>query len=351
MGAESGSTNPAVILDEEAQAKYAEIAKLLRTVPFEFQFFQAVRLLERLHPNRSPVGRYVQPSREIARFGAHASMPFPASQIQAIEWPESAAPFVVVNFMGLTGPQGLLPIYYTELLVQRLRAKDTAMRVFFDMFNHRMISLFYQAWEKYRFTIAYERGERDRFSHYLMDLIGLGTKGLQKRQTVQDDSLLFYAGLLALHPRSSTALKQILWDYFDVPVEIEQYVGAWYSLDEQTQCKFDKANTFSEQMGVGVIVGDEIWDQQSGIRIRLGPLSFDQYLEFLPTGSAHEPLKAITKFFASGEFDFQVQLVLKREEVPACELGAPGAMPLLGWTTWSKNRPMGYDPGDTILKI
>ena len=41
-----------------------------------------------------------------------------------------------------------------------------------------MISLFYQAWEKYRFTIAYEHGERDRFSHHLLDLIGLGTKGL-----------------------------------------------------------------------------------------------------------------------------------------------------------------------------
>ena len=70
-----------------------------------------------------------------------------------------------------------------------------------------MISLFYQAWEKYRFTIAYERGERDRFSHHLLDLIGLGTAGLQTRQAVPDDSLLFYSGLFALHARSATALR------------------------------------------------------------------------------------------------------------------------------------------------
>ena len=78
--------------------------------------------------------------------------------------------------MGLTGPLGVLPHAYTELLLDRIRQKDTALRDFLDLFHHRIISLFYQAWEKYRFTIAYERGERDRFSHHLLDLIGLGTR-------------------------------------------------------------------------------------------------------------------------------------------------------------------------------
>ena len=91
------------------------------------------------------------------------------------------------------------------MIRERLRAKDTTLVAFFNIFNHRMISLFYQAWEKYRFTIAYERGERDRFSHHLLDLIGLGTAGLQKRQSVPDDSLLFYSGLFALHARSATS--------------------------------------------------------------------------------------------------------------------------------------------------
>src|SRR5204863_7315346 len=111
-------------------------------------------------------------------------------------------------------------------------SKDHTLASFLDIFNHRMVSLFYQAWEKYRFTIAYERGERDRFSHHLLDLIGLGTPGLHERQAVPDDSLLFYSGLLSLHPRSATALRQILIDYFAVPVQIEQFVGCWQGLDE-----------------------------------------------------------------------------------------------------------------------
>jgi type VI secretion system protein ImpH len=211
-----------------------------------------------------------------------------------------------------------------------------------------MISLFYEAWEKYRFAIAYERGERDKMSHVLLHLIGIGTEGLQNRQAVPDEALLFYSGLLSLHTRSAAALRNLLWDYFDVPVEIEQFVGAWYRLDESTQCRFEKSNTYSEQMGVGVIVGDEIWDQQSGVRIRLGPLSLKQYMDFLPNGTAYQPLKTLVRFFGGDQSDFEVQLVLKRNEVPRSELGVSGQ---LGWSTWAKTQIMGYDPSDTILRI
>lgn len=350
--------------------RYNEIRELLETderrnpasyTP-EFKFFQLIRLLERMQPERTPVGRFNSPGREVVRFSVHQNLAFPASQVQELRWPTpeegSKAPVMVVNFFGLTGPMGVLPHYYTELIRDRLRVRDRTMQDFFDTFNHRMISLFYQAWEKYRFTIAYERPqlahgeERDRFSRILMDIIGIGTQGLANRQKVSDDSLLFYAGLLSMHTRPAAGLRQILWDYFDVPVEVEELVGAWYALEIPNQCKFDRANTISEQMGVGAIVGDEIWDQQSGVLIRLGPLTLKQYLDFLPTGTAYEPLRAILRFYAGWEFDFQVQLVLEREQTPPCELGATGdRSPRLGWVSWSKNQAMNRDPDDTILRI
>jgi type VI secretion system protein ImpH len=331
---------------------YSQVEALLRTVPQEFDFFQTVRLLERIRQGASPVGTFAPFSKEVARFAANSDLAFPASRIQTIEWPDSAPPSVIVNFMGLIGPMGVLPIYYSQLVNERKRAKDHAIRAFFDLFNHRMISLFYAAWEKYRFTVAYERGERDRFSHHLLDLIGLGTPGLQDRQSVRDDSLIYYCGLLALHPRSELGLRQILSDYFSVRVEIEQFVGGWYKLDRETQCLFDKGNTYSEQLGVGAIVGDEIWDQQSAVRLRLGPMPLARYLDFLPNGTAYSPLKALTRFYSGGEIDFEVQLVLEREQVPSCELGSETeAAPQLAWTTWALTRPAASDADDTILRI
>ena len=332
--------------------RYSAIEAILHKTPQEFQFFQAVRLLERLYPNRAPVGRFVSPSKEVVRFSAHASFPFPASQIQNIDWADAgSAPCILINFMGLTGPSGVLPLYYTELIVERLRQKDRGLLSFFDIFNHRMVSLFYQAWEKYRFAIAYERGERDRFSHHLMDLIGIGTKRLENRLAVRDDALLFYSGLLSMHTRSAAALERILADYFEIPVEVEQFVGAWQGLRESDLCRFDRGLGVSEQLGGGAIVGDEIWNQQAGVRVKLGPLGLTQYLDFLPSGTAYDSVRSLAKFVSRGEIDFEIQLILKKEEVPACELGLEDSFaPRLGWTSWAKTKPLGQDANDTILR-
>jgi type VI secretion system protein ImpH len=236
--------------------------------------------------------------------------------------------------------------------MERLRSRDTTMRDFFDIFQHRAISLFYQAWEKYRFPIAYERREPDRFSRILLSFAGLGTPGTQRRQAVSDESLLFYGGLLVQQPRSAVALQQLLGDYFDVPVEIEQFVGAWYRLDPATQTRMNDIPDRSGQLGCGAVLGDEVWDPQSRVRIKLGPLALDRYLDFLPSGTAYAPLRAITRFFSGDAVDFEVQPILEREQVPACELGADGERaPRLGWLTWVRSVPMRRDAGETVLRL
>ncbi len=338
---------------EDLDVNRAFLGEALTEIPGRFEFFQAVRLMHRLFPERAPLGRFVPPQREVLRFAVNNFLGFPPSQIDSLEWSESEPSRMKVNFMGLTGPMGVLPYAYTELIRERNRIKDHTLQDFFDLFNHRMISLFYEAWEKYRFYVAYERDQQDRFSRFLMSFVGLGTAGLENRLAVRDESLLFYCGLFSLQPRSGAALEQVLADYFDVPVEIEQFVGAWRALDPANQCRMEGSVAYSDQLGMGVVAGDEIWDQQSRARIKLGPLTAGQYRSFLPSGDAWEPLRALTSFFTGGEIEFEVQLILKREEVPACELRGPDPeAPLLGWVSWIKSgASFGRDPGDTVLLL
>jgi type VI secretion system protein ImpH len=348
MGSPGGTENPDV-----TGRKLASVRAELQLDPCRFQFFQAVRLLDRISGGGRPVGQFVNPRDECVSFAVYNALVFPASQIQKIDWPDEGAPRIAVNFMGLTGALGTLPLTYTEQILERIRAKDHTLAAFFDLFNHRILSLFYQAWQKHRLAVTFERGQDDPISRCLMALIGLGTGGLQNRQRVPDTALLFYSGLLSLHPRSAIALEQILEDYFEVPVEIEQFVGAWYPLDPDNQCCFDTGESYSEQLGFGAVAGDEIWDQQSRARIRLGPLSREEYHGFLPTGKLYEPLRALTRFFSGGDLEFEVQLVLKQPEVPSCELGGEGdGAPQLGWYTWMKSTPtFNRNPGDTILLL
>jgi type VI secretion system protein ImpH len=343
MAASSGTQDPDV--------ERWPIADALEKTPWEFEFFQTLRLLARMYPDRKVVGRFSNASDEVARFGVNPEVAFPASQIQSADWKQKP-PLIRVNFMGLIGPQGALPLAYSDIVLDRLRARDTTMRDFFDIFNHRMISLFAQAFEKYRFSIAYERGERDRFSKDVLALIGLGSPGLQNRQEVDDDSLLFYSGLLAMHARSAEGLRQFLMDYFGVPVDVEQFVGAWYPVESDAQCALGEEAGFSDQLGFGAVVGDEIWDQQSRIRIQVGPLTLSQYNDFLPGREAWRRLRALTAFYVGEEFDVEAQLILKRNEVPACELKPAGEEgPQLGWTTWVKSAQFQRDPGETILDL
>jgi type VI secretion system protein ImpH len=323
----------------------------LRSEPGKFDFFQAVRLLHRLHDGYGAVGRFVPPACEALQFSASNKLAFPTSQIAALEWVEGQPARVKVNFMGLTGPMGVLPHSYTELIQERNRAKDHALEDFLDLFNHRVISLFYQAWEKYRFYVPYERGGDDRFSQHIMSFVGLGTPGLERRQAVPDESLLYYCGLFSLQAKSAAALEQIIGDYFGVLVEIEQFVGAWRPLEPENQCRMEGA-PYSDQLGRGAVAGDEIWDLQSRARIKLGPLSVSEYQSFLPGGDAWEPLRAVAGFFAGAEIEFEVQLILRRNEVPRCELQAEGEnAPRLGWFSWIKSAEFARDPGDTVLPL
>ena len=324
--------------------------------PFEIGFFQAVRVLRRLLPGRKPVGRFSPPASEVARFVANPSLAFPASEIQELTLPpDDGSPATVkVNFMGLSSPQGVLPTPYTELILERAQKKDNALRDFLDLFNHRLISFFYRAWEKHHFFVSYELGEPDSVSPLMMSLLGLGTEGLAARQLVPDRALIFYSGLLTQKPRSAQNLKQLLTDYFQVKVEIEQFVGTWVPLRDIDQTTLDESQSPMQRLGLGAIVGDEVWDQQSTVRVKLGPLARQQYLSFLPReeSQAYRDLKSLLKFWANDELDFEVQLILQGEQTPGFDFDQDkSGERLLGWTTWINNRPMERNPSDATLYL
>ncbi|MDH4044671.1 MAG: type VI secretion system baseplate subunit TssG [Gemmatimonadota bacterium] len=316
-----------------------------------YQFFQAVRLLGRRSPDTHPVGDFANPADEAVRFSVAASLAFPASEIQAVEQLPDGPPRMTVNFMGLTGPQGVLPYHYTQLVAGRLRQRDRGLRDFLDIFHHRILSLFYRSWEKSHFPVAYERSGGDPITQHVRDLVGMGEPPAEE-PAWHRSALLYFAGLLLPQPRSAHGLERLLEGVFDVPVEVEQFVGEWYRPVGETQCVVTDDERVAGRLGQGALVGDAVWDRQAKVRLRLGPLSRERYEEFLPGGAAHEELRQLTRFFGGEALDFGVQLVLARNHVPPCVLGADDGEGLpLGWSTWVRTGPMTHDPDDTILTL
>jgi type VI secretion system protein ImpH len=352
VGANGGRTDPSV-------------KETLFDRGYEFEFFQAARLLARLFPHRKGVGGTARPADEFARFitvangngldEAMLSMTFPASAVHDIErLPNSTeAARMTVAFMSLTGTQGVLPFYYTERILASKAAKDNTLAAFFDLFNHRLVSLFYRAWEKHHPAVLYEiaavrGGKLDAFTQYLFDLIGMGTRGLRGRLGIQDESLLLYAGLIAQRPHSASALRGILRDYFSLPVEIDQCVGSWYELEESDRCYLSD-DLERNQLGVGAFIGDEVWDQQARFRIRVGPVSLARFIELLPDGHAMAKLVELTRYLVGQAMVFDVQVFLRATDVPACRLDDAGFdAPRLGWMSWLKTSTFAADAGDAV---
>ena len=342
--------------------------------PFVFDFFLAVRLLERLAMGDDRFRNFLighdHPEQEAVRFRSQPSLSFPPSSIIEIRplTPDAAAPSkptplaeLVVSFMGVTGPTGVLPYHYTALLLRRIRDKDFSLRDFLDLFHHRAISLFYRAGVKYRLPFVYERSKfdpgqaeepDDRISGASYWLTGMGTRGLRGHMDIADQTLLFYSGHFAHFPRSASVLENLLADYFGLPVRVLQLQGQWLQLATTEQAIMpSQANRLGQnnQLGVSMVVGDRVWDIQSKFRLQVGPLTYAQFQRFLPNGDALRPLCQLARTYVGPEFDFDVQLLLKPEEVPASRAG--GGRSRLGWNTWSRTGDFRAAVDDAVFAL
>jgi type VI secretion system protein ImpH len=353
-------TSPPIDMPDDADTR-AETQPYLRALltdaPNSVRFVQLVRLLEQLAPERSEVGGTGDPSREVVKFSVPPTMAFPASEVQQLELADatSADPSQLsVNFLGLTGPLGVMPLLYTQLVADRLRARDRALAEFLDIFHHRLLSLHYRAWAKYRPGVAPLDGSddvrSDRMVHHLLDLAGIGTDGLQQRLAVPDAATAYYAGLLGPVQRSAAGLEQLIADHFAVPVEVVQFVGGWYHVERADRTAIGEERDGSSQLGRGALAGDEVWDQQARIRIRLGPLSRVDYERFLPTGSSFGELESLVRFYTDDRFALDVQLVMARHAIPPTILGDAQSLPLM-WGTWLASSRAPTDRDDTVLPL
>lgn len=332
--------------------KDAPLEDWLYEEPYRFDFFQAVRLLELADAARAdaadeegctPVGEGADPRSEPVRFKSSVALSFPASDLDDLAGPPAGSPRpaqMTVNFMGLAGLSGPLHTPSTELIIERAWHKDTALRDFLDIFNHRLVSLLYRIRKLHRVGLDTRHPGKDRVSDYLYSVVGLGTPGLRRRMQVKDRSLLFYSGLMGQQPRSMAGLERILSDYFGVAVEGRPLAGRWRPLEEDQWTRIGRRGGQNHALGTEAVVGTRVWDQEGAFELVLGPLTRAQFRDFLPTGWAFGPACDLVRLYVGDEMDFSFRLILKAEHVPGARLGpvdGTGRGARLGWASWLKS--------------
>ncbi|MEK8032540.1 type VI secretion system baseplate subunit TssG [Ideonella sp. DXS29W] len=356
--------------------------------PHRFGFHQAVRLLTRWM-RRSPTGASkgtVGAATDVERAGTDAedelapashngqavalryrnnlSLSFPASEIAQLSVSRSGQGQVerieiTPAFMGLLGINGALPSYYTELFAHREEAphRDPSARAFLDIFQHRAVSLFHDAWRKHRLALQYEQDGDKRFLPMALSIAGIGQGPLQRRLQAQrggvaDHTLAFYAGTLQQRHIGATQLQGMLSHYFGVPVQVTQFVGRWFTLGESSRTLLGMANA---TLGAAAVVGERVWQRDLRLRITMGPLSRADLQRFLPGAPGALALREWLTLLTGVSLEYEVRLQLKAQAVSTVQLGGGPdtveACARLGWDTFIQTRPSPIDRSEAGYDI
>ena len=321
--------------------------KELQERPYAFEFYSAVRQLENAHPEYPRFGESLRPNDEAVRLAQEPSMAFAPSSLSAFKPGDAEQKArLEVLFFGLFGPNGPLPLHLTEYARDRmLNSDDPTFNRFADMFHHRLLSLFYRAWANSQPAIQFDRPENDRFATYVGATCGHGMPSLKERDEMPDLSKLHYAGWFSAQTRNGDGLSAILTDFFQLPVEIDQFVGHWMSVPEDACCRLGETpDTCS--LGMTATIGTQVWECQTKFRIIMGPLDIADYRRMLPTGESLKRLVAIVRNYLNDELSWDLNLILKKEQIKPIQLGREGQ---LGWTTWLISDELPREGDDLML--
>ncbi len=332
MGTEDRTTDPPVNLEQVDGAR-------------RYSFFQLVHLIEQALDPEARIGKKGPADKEVIRFRPEASLGFASSDVAEIEEEPLREGFprrfhMTTTFMGLYGTTSPLPIFYTEEILWKDKEEET-LRNFFDIFHHRLISLVYSSWLKYRYYIQFEKDGKDDFSSRLFGLIGLATKGLAENSGLHSVELIRYAGLLNHTPRSASALAGILRDRFNgIDVVLEQCSGSWFNISREQRISIGKLNC---TLGRNASLGERVFGRSGSFRLFFGPLQYPDFIKLLPGGDSWKWLTSFLKIFLQGRLAYEVELKLFAREIPRlCLTGKKEdeenkerePMALLGLNTW-----------------
>jgi type VI secretion system protein ImpH len=313
--------------------------------PETHHIFHALRVIEATHKDAPRLGESRRPREDKVRLTQEAELSFPPSSIGSFDLGRKGKPDTLTNrFFGLFGPQGPLPLHLTEFARNRARNhRDGTFIAFGNRLTHRIMSLFYRAWASGQPAPSFDRRGFDPVERKVAAIAGYLGDGLRDRDAFPDLAKRHFSGLLSQGPKNAGGLISILTVFFDTKVEIEQFVGCWLELEPGDRWKLGGPSG----LGQGTSIGNQVWTRGAKFRLKIGPLSLTDYKRLLPDSPSQRRLTAIVKAYVGPALDFDINLILKADEVPAAVMGESTQ---LGQISWMGSDQRSQDADDLYLR-
>ena len=298
-----------------------------KSLPPAPNFFALLRHIEDTHPGKPMLGTSLRLRDEPLRLGQHPHLDFATQDFQREDTIHSsrlgAVPKFYVQNFGLLGPNGALPLYYTEHAYTRVHQwNDRTFSEFLDVFHHRAYLLFYRAWAQAQPHIAYHRPHHNPFAQGLNSLVGHGAQTSWAREDLPTHYRAGLAGHFTRRTKTQEGLVSALSACTGQAVQVQPFVAQWLLLTPQPGLGM---------LGQGAMLGSRVWCAQSKVIVHIGPMPYAAYLRLLAGTTGRAQLVQATHAYLGLEFDFEFRLLVKPDHIPSACLN--GALQL-GRTTW-----------------
>lgn len=315
-----------------------DLRQKLLTEGYAFEFFQAVRLLEDLEPGRVPCGAQGPYQDEAVGLRPNTSLGFPPGDIHKIERdvnPRTKRAYwrITQNIMGLYGTNSPLPSYFAEMIAQAYQDQDP-LRDFLDIFNHRLLSLFYRAWKKHDLSQSGDLGHVSGMVGSLCAMIGKQPDTSDRDWKVAPQRLLRYAGLLSSGRRPAGGLEAMVSDYFGIEqVRVEQFLRRKVRLAKNDLSRIGDSGA-NNQLGGTLVLGEHVYDVGGQFKLCLGPMDVKSFLALQPGRPSYLELVFLVKLYTRQQLDFVLELILDSDQVEPLRLAGKESRHTLGRYSW-----------------
>ncbi|HEY1042285.1 MAG TPA: type VI secretion system baseplate subunit TssG [Telluria sp.] len=322
--------------------------------PARFDFFQVVREMERTlaaagadpatavrdhirFPNSTSLGAAAGEVADLSVEGV--GHPTTVHElVQAIRAGDIPRVRITPTFIGMLGVHGTLPLHYTEAVNDAGAAGlGEARLAFLDALSSRLVSLFYEAWKAQRFELAAD-GDSAAIRPRLLALAA--SQGNENLSECVRRLETYYAGLLRHRPVSAVVIEQVLSHYFDMPVEVQPGVQTRHPVPAPFQAQLG-GSTLSASSPC--VLGSHMHRRDVRCAIVLHPQTREKAHEFSRPGPGARELRKVLGLFAVSTTEFEVSVVIAKEQVEGARLDGTCA---LGLNSYLLSGPAMQDRAD-----
>ncbi len=279
----------------------------------EYHVWQAVWLSENITKKDNPKRKDYLFDQLGMKFRPYQFYEYPPRDIRTVEYEDGEIKFIL-NFLGLYGINSPLPRCYHEQISFQERILGTGnipLQNFLDIFNNRFYWLYYQSWKKYRFYLNLNGDPENKIAERINSFIGRGIFTKPASAAISDFTLLKFAGVISQRVRSKEGLKILLSHMFpDYPVKIKEFIPHWVALVDVPELGDENFI-----LGKNSFVGSSTVDYMSRICIEVGPVSFDDYLNFLPGTLNAKKLNELLKLYVNDGLEYDVKFNIKADTI------------------------------------